>query len=127
MEEANRFLRQSYIGEFNRKFAVAAAESGTAFLPAPGRDLERVFAIQHERVVNRDNTVQVENRVLQIEKTPLAGDAGGLPGDGLRTPGRDAAYWLWPARGGGSTRQRGSRWCPSGEPGGEGGGTGLGR
>jgi transposase len=70
VEEANRFLRQSYIGEFNRKFAVAAAESGTAFLPAPGRDLERIFCLQHERVVNRDNTVRWENRVLQIEKTP---------------------------------------------------------
>jgi len=33
-------------------------------------DLERVFAIQHERVVNRDNTVAVENRCLQIDKTP---------------------------------------------------------
>ena len=70
VEEANRFLRQSYIAEFNRKFAVAAAESGTAFLPAPGRDLERIFCLQHERVVNRDNTVRWENRVLQIEKTP---------------------------------------------------------
>ena len=28
-----------------------------------------VFAIQQERVVNRDNTVQVENRCLQIDKT----------------------------------------------------------
>ena len=58
------------IGEFHRKFAVPAAEPGTAFLPAPGRDLERVFAIQQERVGNRDHTVSWENRVLPIEKTP---------------------------------------------------------
>src|SRR3972149_3615333 len=70
VEEANRFLRERYIGEFNRRFAVAATERGSAFLRCPRRDLERFFAIQHERVVNRDNTVAVENRCLQIDKTP---------------------------------------------------------
>ena len=31
LEEANRFLRDRYIAEFNEKFRVAAAEKGTAF------------------------------------------------------------------------------------------------
>ena len=70
VEAANRFLREQYVGEFNRRFAVPAAERGSAFLRCSRRDLDRVFAIQHERVVNRDNTVAVENRCLQIEKTP---------------------------------------------------------
>jgi transposase len=70
VEQANRFLREQYIGEFNRRFAVAPAQRGSAFLSCPRRDLERVFAIQHERVVNRDNTVAVENRCLQIDQTP---------------------------------------------------------
>jgi hypothetical protein len=70
VEEANRFLRERYIGEFNRRFAVAPAQRGSAFLSCPRRDLERIFAIQHERVVSRDNTVAVENRCLQIDKTP---------------------------------------------------------
>lgn len=67
---ANRFLRQEYIAECNRRFAVAAAQPGSAFLPLQGQDLERIFALQHERVVNRDNTVEIAHRVLQIEKTP---------------------------------------------------------
>ena len=70
VEAANRFLREQYVGEFNRRFAVPAAERGSAFLRCSRRDLDRVFAIQHERVVNRDNTVAVENRCLQIDKTP---------------------------------------------------------
>ena len=70
VEQANRFLREHYIGEFNRRFGVPAAQRGSAFLCCPRRDLERVFAIQQERVVNRDNTVAVENRCLQIDKTP---------------------------------------------------------
>jgi len=70
LEAANRFLRESYIAEFNRKFTVPAAQPGSAFLPAHGRDLDRIFSIQQERVVNRDNTVSIDNRILQIEKTP---------------------------------------------------------
>ena len=70
VEAANRFLRQRYIAAFNRRFAVPAAEWGTAFLPCPRQDLDRIFSLQHERVVNRDNTVQVENRCLQIDRTP---------------------------------------------------------
>ena len=67
--EANRFLRDSYIAEFNGKFAVPATERGTAFLPAPKRRLEEIFTIQHERTVNRDNTVVLGHQVFQIEKT----------------------------------------------------------
>jgi len=69
IEAANRFLKRSYLREFNRKFAVAAAEPGTAFVPVGSVDLNRIFSIQQERVVNRDNTVSWENRCLQIEKT----------------------------------------------------------
>src|SRR6185436_4214555 len=71
LEAANDFLRQSYIAEFNRKFARPAAQKGTAFVPLRRQDLDRVFSIQHERVVNKDNTVRWENLVLQIEPTRL--------------------------------------------------------
>ena len=33
------------------------------------RDLDWVFSVQQERMVNRDNTVVIGNRVLQLEKT----------------------------------------------------------
>ena len=66
---ANRFLREEYVGEFNRRFAVAAAGKGTAFVRTRRKDLDWVFAIQHERTVNHDNTIALENRTLQIEKT----------------------------------------------------------
>jgi transposase len=68
-EQANRFLRESYIAEFNRRFRVAAAQPENAFVPTSGKDLERIFTVQHERVVNQDNTVRIANRTLQIEKT----------------------------------------------------------
>ena len=68
-DAANQFLRQTYIAEFNARFAVAAKQPGTAFIPCRYRDLNLVFALQHERTVARDNTISYANRVLQIEKT----------------------------------------------------------
>lgn len=67
-EEANRFLEKEYIREFNNKFAVIAKEEGTAFVPCGRDDLDRVFSIQTERTVNRDNTVRFRNLTLQIDK-----------------------------------------------------------
>ena len=68
-DEANHFLRTQYLAEFNRKFAVPAAQTGTAFVPISHLDLDRIFSIQHERVVARDNTIQFGSRVLQIPST----------------------------------------------------------
>jgi len=69
LDQANEFLRNEYMAEFNRRFTVAAAEKGTAFVRTKRSDLDLVFSIQQERVVNQDNTIQVDNRVFQIEKT----------------------------------------------------------
>ena len=77
LEEANTFLQQTYVAEFNSKFAVAAAEAGTAFMPIQRLDLNRVFAIQHERSVNKDNTIQFANHVWQLPKTPLRATLSG--------------------------------------------------
>lgn len=67
-EGANGFLAERYIGAFNDTFSVAAAETGTAFIPCARADLDRIFALQHERVVVRDNTVSFARLRLQIER-----------------------------------------------------------
>ncbi|MHB8413732.1 MAG: ISNCY family transposase [Candidatus Acidiferrales bacterium] len=77
VEEANRFLREEYLAAFNRKFAVAAAQPESAFVPLGGQDLQRIFAVQQERVVNRDNTVSYGHRILQIERTHWRGTLAG--------------------------------------------------
>jgi len=67
-EEANRYLRERYVAEFNERFSVAASAEGTAFVPSTRSDLDRVFCLQHERVVGRDNTVSFARLTLQIER-----------------------------------------------------------
>jgi transposase len=69
LDEANRFLRQRYIVEFNQKFTTKAVERGTAFRPSTRKDLDWVFSIQTERVVAKDNTVAIRDQWWQLDKT----------------------------------------------------------
>jgi len=78
VDEANRFLREEYIGEFNRRFQVAPAQRGSAFVACPrSKDLDLIFALQFERTVNRDNTVSFQNLALQIERVQWRGTLAG--------------------------------------------------
>jgi transposase len=77
VEEANRFLREQYIPEMNRKFSRPASERGHAFVPVRGQDLDRIFSLQHQRVVANDNTVRLGERVWQLERTRFRGTLAG--------------------------------------------------
>ena len=69
VDKANQFLNSHYIGVFNGKFTVKAAEAGTAFRKTSRTDLDWVFTIQTERVVDKDNTVAIGERFWQIDKS----------------------------------------------------------
>src|ERR1700691_4201131 len=77
LEGANEFLRQSYIGVFNQKFMVAAAEKGTAFRRTTRSDLDWIFTVQTERVVAKDNTVAITERNWQLEKSRFRSSLAG--------------------------------------------------
>src|SRR5579863_5994157 len=76
-EDANRFLRDHYIATFNQKFAVAAAEKGTAFRRTTRSDLDWIFTVQTERVVAKDNTVAITDRNWQLEKSRFRNSLAG--------------------------------------------------
>ncbi len=65
-QNANRFLRETYIAEHNVKFAVPPAQPGTAFVPCAGAELNKIFSHQEERIVGNDNTVTFGKLKLQI-------------------------------------------------------------
>jgi transposase len=69
LAEANAFLRERYIAEFNQKFTVPAKERGTAFRKTNRSDLDWIFSVQSERVVARDNTIAFRDQIWQLEKT----------------------------------------------------------
>ena len=76
-EGANAFLSEHYIAQFNDKFAVAAAQPGTAFRKCARRDLDWVFTLQTERVVDKDNTVAIADRSWQLEKSRFRSSLAG--------------------------------------------------
>jgi hypothetical protein len=63
---ANRFLQRRFVPAYNREFAVAAVESGSAFVPWVGGNLNDILCVQEERVVRPDNCVAYQNKLLQI-------------------------------------------------------------
>jgi len=58
LDAANHFLASDWMAIHNRRFTVPAQQAGTAFLPSVGADLEKIFSLQHHRVVGNDNTVR---------------------------------------------------------------------
>jgi hypothetical protein len=63
---ANRYLKDRFVPDYNARFAVAAAEPGSAFVRYVGRPLEDVLCVQEDRVVGGDNCVSWHRRSLQI-------------------------------------------------------------
>jgi transposase len=68
---ADSFLREVYIPAHNARFAVAAAQPGSAFVAIPGVDLSEILCVQEERLVGQDNTVVFQRLRLQIPPSPL--------------------------------------------------------
>jgi transposase len=68
---ADSFLREVYIPAHNARFAVAAAQPGSAFVAIPGVDLSEILCVQEERLVGQDNTVVFHRLRLQIPPSPL--------------------------------------------------------
>jgi transposase len=77
LEGANAFLGERYIAAFNRNFAVAAAEKGTAFRRTTRSDLDWIFTVQTERVVAQDNTVAIADRNWQLDKSRFRSSLAG--------------------------------------------------
>ena len=67
LESANRFLDDTFLGEFNARFAVPAVEAEDWHRPlTAGTDLSHIVSIQESRVVANDWTLRWRNRVLQL-------------------------------------------------------------
>lgn len=66
MEEANTFIQDVYIPRHNKAFAVKAAKEGDVHRPIISHNLDDIFCIKEERVIQNDFTVQYKKRILQL-------------------------------------------------------------
>src|SRR5882672_2026141 len=67
MESANRFLEETFLGEFNRRFGRVAASPMDAHRGVP-RNLDEVLSWEEQRVVQRDWTVGCEAKWYQLDR-----------------------------------------------------------
>lgn len=66
MEEANRYLEETYMPAFNAEFTQPAMEEGSAFVAWIGGDLNAMLCEEFERTVGNDNCVEFDKLSLQI-------------------------------------------------------------
>lgn len=67
--QANRFLISKFLPWYNSRYTHQAE---TIYMPLPKeKNLDAIFCIKKERIVNHDNTVQVENQSIQIPPTDV--------------------------------------------------------
>ncbi len=50
-------LEQQFVAHFNRRLTVLRRERGSAFTALAGIDLPLLLSAQHQRIVQKDNTV----------------------------------------------------------------------
>lgn len=67
MAGANEYLNQIFIPDFNQRFGRSPKDPQAVFVSCRGTDLNQIFCIEAERVVNKDNTVSYKNKILQLE------------------------------------------------------------
>lgn len=65
--DANRYILETFQGWYNKSLIVEPTAEGSAFTACVGRDLDLVFSVKEQRIVNCDNTVQWKKLMLQIE------------------------------------------------------------
>ena len=69
--EADVFIRDVYIPDYNTRFARQAEQEGSAFVAIPGVELGEILCVQEERKVGNDNCVSFNRLKLQIPESPL--------------------------------------------------------
>jgi transposase len=71
-DSANAFIRKIFLPWHNREIAIAPEQAGSAFTPLVDTSiLDRIFSLEHKRLVDNDNTVRFEKRVLQLSSSDL--------------------------------------------------------
>jgi len=65
--DANRYILETFLPDYRKRFLKPPLQKGSAFTPYRGRDLNLVFSIKEQRTVAPDNTLRWNNLILQIE------------------------------------------------------------
>jgi transposase len=71
IEDANRFLEQNYLAKHNAKFSKKAVNNFDLHRSIDGYDLNSIFCIKENRILNNDLTISYKNQLFAMERKPL--------------------------------------------------------
>ncbi len=71
VEAANHWLRETYMAEHNKMFAIAAEREGTAFVAGAMGAWREILCVQEDRIVGNDNTVKWRRLRLRLPPNRL--------------------------------------------------------
>lgn len=67
LDEANRYLRETYLQRHNVEFSIKAKDPTSAYVKWGNQmSLSEILCVKEDRVVQKDNTVRYHNLILQI-------------------------------------------------------------
>jgi transposase len=69
--EADAYIRDIYLPDHNKRFAIPPEQDGSAFVTVQSVDLNEILCIQEDRKVGRDNCVSFDKLKLQIPESPM--------------------------------------------------------
>lgn len=70
ISDANKYLKEEFLPEYNKRFAVPAKTQGDFHKPLiPNENLDQIFSVQSERQVNNDFTVRLKGKWYQLSET----------------------------------------------------------
>src|SRR5208337_2212616 len=70
IEEANKFLEESYWANYNKKFMVKALRKDDIHRPVPkGLNLDKILCIRTEHPVRNDNTITHNKKLYQLKES----------------------------------------------------------
>ena len=71
IDAGNRFLKEQFIDEHNRRFGVAPETPQKAWRKVPtGLDIDRIISFHYQAVVGNDNAVRLGGMVIDIPEGP---------------------------------------------------------
>ena len=70
LEDANRYLHQEWLPDFNRRFGRSPAHSRSLYRPTKALDLQKILSFRYSRTVAADNTVTLGQLQLHIPPGP---------------------------------------------------------
>ena len=68
IEAANAFVQKVYIPKHNAKFAIEALSKENVHRSIEDFDMEKIFCMKEERLLQNDFTIRYKNRVFQLHK-----------------------------------------------------------